>query len=255
MADPNDAVFALAQQVVFNVVVDKAGNNAASRARQIRSFVKHYNNDVYKGMMQTGMFASDETPSILTQNNPFGKTWAAHKTDDRGNSAYLDKKAAQGFDTPGFYRRTGALSRAMGARSGNSDFGAAEVTVGISGKGINTAKYKLDSQGRPRYIKGSRDLAGRGIGGRFAGMSAFSSLVFTIEMQLFTRVEGNVTQGQLEELYGGEPFGVKMLVGEFGRTGGKGRAQPARPLIRPFLHWYATTNFRNQFYQRFQIKV
>jgi hypothetical protein len=248
MADRNDAVFRLAEKVIINAVSDEGSRQTNHHALGMQKFVKTYNDQLYTEMARTGVLLADSTPRILLDGNPYGKPWAPLST------GYQDRKASQGYDTPGFYRRKGELAQDLYARSSSRDFGRAEVTVETKGAGINSSKYKIDSSGRPRFLKGAKDLAGRGIGGRFAPMSAFRSLVFRIEMQLFTKLTDNITPGMMKNLYP-SAIGKKLGPGEFGRSSGKGRNQPARPLLRPFLYWYATTNFRNRFYENFKIKV
>lgn len=249
MADTNDQTFTLLRSQTFELVKSAAADQTVGYANRIKTFLVQYNNMFYAVLRGLGINSSKEPPQLSGAR--FYSPWRPL------NPEYEARKPEA---SSGFYHRTGGLDDILKARKAKDDFGEALVAISQQGRGYDKDQFTTDSRGRLRYKSGVRGLAdGRmtNLGGRFVSSTLFREIQFTVTFRLFQDVASDF--GNINELVGqafspGSPGYYKMAVNEFGRTSGKA-AYPGRPLLRPMLYWYATTNLRAEMKQKFKVTI
>jgi len=226
MADPNKAVFDFALQVFSDVVVDTAGTSAEQFRRRVISFLDDYMEGLYPAMFH-------QLDTIYTNRY------------DPLSQDYEDRKARLGRGLPDFLRFRGELEDYLLNRNAKRDFGTPKAIFTTQGQGVSKG-VTITPQGRARSIRTGRFVSNR---------EAFSSLVFTVEIQMFPRIQGDNYEAAFDRY--AKKQRVKFAVFEFGRKyrGGKVSYQPPRPLLRAFLPWYATTNLRTSIAQKLGVQI
>lgn len=230
MADPNQQVFNLANEVLSEAVVETAGRSVDDFRRELQAFLSDYMGRFYPQMFK-------QLDEVYRSIYPSAGEY------------YRIQKLMLGGDPEKFYGLTGDLQRYLLARDPNEDFGNPKVKFTARGERLSDLVY-IDRGGRPQYRAGS---GRRG----FAPYSvAFSRLVFSLEVDMFSKIRGRSFQ-QIFNIYEDPEQRMKFAVGEFGRrkAGNHTQAQPPRPLLRPFINWYGTTNLRNSVQERFGIRM
>lgn len=226
MADPNKAVFDTANQVFGNAVIETAGNAAEQFRRRVVDFLDDYMEGLYPAMFhQLDSVYQNAYPPLSVE--------------------YEDRKARLGRSLPEFLRFRGGLEEYLLSRSAKRDFGAARAQFTSEGKGLSKG-IVVSPNGRARSAKTGRFVSNR---------EAFSSVVFTVEIQMFPRIQGQNYETVFNRY--AKKQREKFAVFEFGRKhqGGKVAYQPARPLLRAFLPWYATTNLRTSIAQKLGVRL
>jgi hypothetical protein len=229
----NDEPFAVALQILEEVVVETASRTAGEFRLQVQKFMQEYLKQFYIKMFER----LDTTYSNLY---------------DGLNDHYADRKARLGRNLPDFYRFTGQTETYLKGLEPVRQFGAIKVKFIKTGREQSNL-VKIDSAGRAQYRSGG---AARG----FASDSvAFTALVFTLEIQAFQKDLGKTPRDVLQR-YAGTPQGLRFIGTNLGRKGGvrggrKITKQPSRPLLKPFLEWYGTTNLKSVVNQKFKVQV
>lgn len=249
MADTNAQAFDNLRYQTFELVKSAAADHVADYATQIRTFLIRYNNLFYRVLRGIGINSRGE-PSQLAGAR-FYSSWK------RLNPEYEARKPDP---SSGFYHRTGGLDRILKARKAQDDFGEALVHIDRQGRGYDKDQFVTDSHGRLRYKAGTRGLVNgqmTSIGGRFVSDTMFREIEFSVGFRLFQDVAEDF--GNLDELMGTaftpETEGYyEVIMNEYGRVGGH-QPYAGRPLLRPMLYWYATTNLRAEMKQKFKVNL
>lgn len=215
MASKNDAVFDFAAQVVGKEVVDRAGRDVEDIRRELVKRVSDYVDAFYTEMLFEGSFSGSTGLPLYSKH---WKDLAGETIYRKGHDRYLED--------------SGELMDNLLARSPLQDFG--KPTVGFSGgQREGGAPIFIDRAGRPQYAAGSGK---RG----FAKFSDLKGLSFTLTVEAFPRLRGQNVDNAIRRMTSGFDT-LKLSMFERGR-----KHQPARPLVRPFLAWYATTGLELQ---------
>lgn len=240
MAGKNDAVFDFANEVVFDTVIQAAGRSAEDFRRELLKFLTDFMKSFYSELVVENIGNSDG-PSGLMSGSSYYAPW------NRLSEAYYDQKIRNNRST-GFYENTGKLKQHLLGRDAIKDFGKPKVTMNAEGKGVASNVF-IDRAGRPQYRKGS------GKRGFAAFSSAFAEIQFILEVQMFPKMQGKNLKSVFNIFPMQDNIRYKLAVNEFGRTKMAGKAvnHPARPLLRPFLDWYGSTNLRLSLSERFGV--
>jgi len=230
MVRANEAVFSLADEVLVEAVINTAGLSAESFRRELTKFLRDYTAEFYSDwVVPEGMGGEIASPLIGTE-------WANLSPGYRDSSRKAGRNA--------FYEYSGELKENLLGRNPLTDFGKPNVNLNSSGRGVSDQVF-IDKGGRPQYRRGSGRQG-------FAPFSvAFSQLVFSMQIEMFPKIQGKTMRSVMTW------FPLSLRVNEFGRGKMRGKTinHPARPLIRPFLDWYGTTNLRLSLSERFGIEV
>ncbi len=218
MADQNDAVF----NSVLHTFQEKVTNAYDLTVEQIRKRlerrVRDYSRNAYLYMINVTLEEeAEEYPAL---------------SDD-----YAARKANLPSGDPGFYRYKGGLVSELLSRNPSQDWGRPFVsyTEGIGGK--LKAGYRLNAAGRPihsrsKQARGTRTHAARK--GQFASpREAFRSMETSLRVELFPDLKGRTIHEAIRRMTTGFNT-LKASMFEFGN-----KKQPKRPLVKPFLDWYA----------------
>ena len=236
MADPNQAVFSMANEVMTEAVIRTAGRSAEDFRRELIEFLQKYMANFYSDLVVEGV--GGETAPGLLSSSSFFSPWPNLKQD------YSDRKGGKNS----FYDFSGDLKDHLLGRNAATDFGKPKVKVSVGGQGLSPL-VRIDAAGRPQYRRGS------GRRGFASYASAFSQLVFSLNVEMFPKLQGKKMKGIFSKFPMAGNIRYKMAVNEFGRGSMRGKAinHPARPLMRPFLDWYGTTNLRLSLAEKFGI--
>lgn len=213
----NYAVFQYANQVISEEIINKAKVSADRVYREVQKEIRIHVEETYREMLGVS------TRGIAKGNMGipfFQKRWADL------DPWYLQSQKGITGKNQDYYKLSGDLMDTLLSQSPLEDFGEPEVRYS-TGQG---SKIRFDSRGRPQYAKGSGK---RG----FAPYSILNDLNFQIEVDAFPALKRKGYRSAMTKMVSGHNL-MKMMIFEFGRNGGKD--QPARPLVRPFLKWYAT---------------
>lgn len=221
MADQNDAVF----DSVLHSFQERVTNTYDLTVEQIRKRlerrVRDYSRNAYLYMINVTLEEEAE------EYDPLEFDYAARKANLPGGDL-------------GFYRYKGGLVSELLSRNPSQDWGRPFVsyTEGVGGK-LKTG-YRLNAAGRPihsrnKMARGARTHAARK--GQFASpREAFRSMETSLQVELFPELKGKSIHEAILRMTSGFNT-LKASMFEFG-TKDQSR-QPKRPLVKPFLDWYA----------------
>lgn len=215
MAGNNDAVFDFAAHVISQEVVSHASKDVEDLRRELVKKISDYVEAFYTEMLFEGSFSGAVGLPLYATKWP---SLSADTIYRKGHGRFLED--------------SGDLLDNLLARSPLHDFG--HPTVGFTrGQRAEGAPIFIDRAGRPQYAAGS---------GRH-GFAKFSELVglnFSLTVEAFPKVRGEPVDRVIRRMTDGFDT-LKLSMFERGRT-----HQPARPLVRPFLEWYATIGLEQQ---------
>lgn len=224
MASQNDNVFNFAHQVIGQEVVRKASGSADQLRRELHRELTKFVDDFYREMLY-GKDGLQKYSSIYDKVAPLSTDYSSRKP--RG---------------AGYYENSGDLIDELLDRNALEDLGKPSVRF-AGGQRDGSAAVFIDRAGRAQYAAGS---GRRG----FARSSDLTGLAFSINIDLFPKVEGKDFHQVIRRMSSGFNT-LKLSMGEFGNK----KAQPARPLVRPFLKWYSTVGLKMKLLEKFNIKV
>ena len=215
MTGKNDAVFEFAAQVVGKEVVERAGKDVETIRRELVVKVRDYVDAFYTEMLFEGNLSGAIGRPLYSKKWP---ELAADTVYKKGHSTFLEE--------------SGDFVDNLLGRSPLQDLG--EPIVRFTGRQREKgAPIFIDRAGRPQYAPGSGK---RG----FAKFSDLVNLSFSLEVEAFPELKGANADSLIQRMTDGYDT-LKLSMFERGR-----KHQPARPLVRPFLQWYATEGLRLQ---------
>ncbi|MCG7628995.1 hypothetical protein MHM88_14380 [Epibacterium sp. MM17-32] len=218
MADKNDAVFASALHTIRERVTDTYDLSVEQIRKRLERRIRDYSRNAYLYMVNVTLEDEAEGYPFLDPD-------------------YEARKANLPGGDPGFYRHKGGLVSELLSRNPSRDWGRPFVAYTEGAGGALKSGFRLNSAGRPvhsrnKLARGTRIRSARK--GQFASTrEAFSSLETSLRVELFPELKGKSTHEAIRRMTSGFNT-LKASMFEFGN-----RKQPKRPLVKPFLDWYA----------------
>lgn len=236
MADRNvDRSFDAVEAIMAQAGIAAVGRQVQGHVNELAEFLEQYLAPIFSDL--GGMIAENLRQIPGEWGAP---KWAAL------NPEY------EAFSKPqhlGFAHFGGDSHRAISNLDPARVFGRPKVTGQLS---VGSQKYNfiVDAGKRVRFAAGSRDATGTALGGRFAALAEFKKIKARVEMVPPARgkfLGGNITQGWLEKNVTQE-----FAAFEYGAPKRK-TAQPARPLMIPYLKWKLGPQLDTELKKRFRM--
>lgn len=224
MPDPNQAVFDAAQQVFTQTVVDGAGQRAAVTASALRQELNIFVENFYTHMLDVSLPV-------------FSKAWLKSKPL---SERYNDRKAKFGTYNQ-FYAYKNNLIPWLRGRSALKDFGRSRTGVSLGGAGGLRDGFRQE---------GTR-IRNLSTGQYSSRLTAFGSLVFRVEFQIFPKLDGKNHYDLFDVYKGNEKLQNAFRSTELGRPKGK---QPPRNLLLPSLRVYRNDMLPQLLTEKFGLK-
>lgn len=212
-------------------VADAVADQVAGAERRLAEEVRRLNRTVFHLLAQQAL--DRPGPPALAEFTP---AWVAL------TPGYVEWKRRHGL-SPNFYRKTGDLERRL-QRLDPAALGLGEPRVWTSGgpQGnpfvrLVTTVVRGQPQTRARFLAGAVDAVGRKLGGRFAKLAEVLRLFpHVLHVQPFPALDGVPDAELPERLFPGDPAAAKLT---------NPRHQTLRPVLGPFLRWYARYKIRD----------
>jgi phage gpG-like protein len=229
-SNPNDKVFVELGHQIGIALTQQLDASLHKQKQTLRQFLDRYASAFFQSLVRHNL---GDGPSY-----PGAPKWGPLA------GPYQDSKYSAGY-REGFYERTGSLESALLGQSAIQRFGRPEITTKAEGSLRNSKHIFIDRAGRPQWRRSS------GRRGFAPYVEAFSSLELIRTIKIFPKAQGKNPTDLLGA--GTTGWATKLAILEGGRT--RPNKMPARPLLRPFMNWYATKNLEETVLRKFKVRI